>query len=146
MNELLISVTQLVQSMSPLWLAALAGAFVVMICESAKPKPADDDAKPTPNILVLAAMLISLLTPLLLFLHAWTTTPTPPTAIIALIGAVVVIAALIGWSIAAFAQPLGRVFSRAAPWLALAVFALTLYVTWTSLLAMVGSLAHRSAG
>lgn len=121
---------------SDLWFLALVGSFFVMICEAAKPKRAEGEARE--GALSVWIGILSLLTPLLLFVHAFLTAQGSLIAIIVLIGAAIIGASLIGWIISAAAKDFGRVLNRAAPILALAVFALTLYVTWDSIFAFIG--------
>jgi hypothetical protein len=115
-----------------LWFLALAGAFFVMICESAKPKPAEGESAAEPRGFGLLVMVLSLLTPLLLLVHAFYVGAGAPIAILAVIGGAILVSAIVGWIIAAIAPPIGRTLNRAAPFLAVAVFALTAYVTWQS--------------
>jgi hypothetical protein len=122
-----------------LWFAAVCGAFFVMICEAAKPK-AQENAEPEPQGFALLVMILSLLTPLLLLIHAVATGSGTVFAILALIGGIIVGSALIGWTIAAIAPDIGRTVNRAAPFLALAVFALTTAVTWQSAFGLINFL------
>jgi hypothetical protein len=115
-----------------LWFLALAGAFFVMICESAKPKPAEGESAAEPRGFGLLVMVLSLLTPILLLVHAFYVGAGAPIAILAVIGGAILGSAIVGWIIAAAAPPIGRTLNRAAPVLAIAVFALTAYVTWQS--------------
>jgi hypothetical protein len=115
-----------------LWFLALAGAFFVMICESAKPKPAESESAAEPRGFGLLVMVLSLLTPLLLLVHAFYVGAGAPIAILAVIGGAILVSAIIGWIIALAAPAIGRTLNRAGPFLAVAVFALTAYVTWQS--------------
>ncbi|MBL8543944.1 MAG: hypothetical protein JNJ63_09030 [Hyphomonadaceae bacterium] len=128
---------------SDLWFLALVGSFFVMICEAAKPKRAEGEAREATGALGVWIGILSLLTPLLLFVHAFLTAQGSLIAIIVLIGAAIIGASLIGWIISAAAKDFGRVLNRAAPILALAVFALTLYVTWDSVFAFIGIFVGR---
>ncbi len=117
------------------WLLALIGAFLVMVCEAAKPRPRDDEERVEPRGVALLVTILSLVTPLLLFMHAFISAGRAPAALMATIvaiGVAVLGAAIIGWIIAAIAAPIGRVLNRAAPFLAVIVFAFTLWVTWRS--------------
>lgn len=125
-------VDQLLTQVGDLWLLALIGSFFVMICEAAKPKPADGERQAAPQGLALLAMIMSLLTPLLLFLHAFATGSGALIAIMAAIGTVIIGSAIIGGLIKAVSPQVGRTLSSAAPVLAAPVFALTVYVTWAS--------------
>ena len=51
-------------------------------------------------------------------------------AALIVVGGAVLVAAIIGWIIAAAAAPFGLLLGRIAPALAVIVFAFTLYVTW----------------
>lgn len=126
-------VEQLLGRVGDLWLGALFGSFFVMICESAKPKPADGESRAAPQGFALLAAILSLLTPLMLFIHAFATASGALIAIIAAIGGAVIGAALIGWVIGALAPDVGRTLNRAAPFLALPVFALAAYASWRSI-------------
>lgn len=117
------------------WLLALVGAFFVMVCEAAKPRPADDEERSEPRGAALLVTILSLVTPLLLFMHAFISAGRSPQGLmltIVAIGAAIIGAALIGWLIAGVAAPVGRVLNRAAPFLAVLVFGFTLWVTWQS--------------
>jgi fucose permease len=73
-------------------------------------------------------------------MHAFVSADRSPEGLmltIVAIGAAIIGAALIGWLIAAVAAPVGRVLNRAAPILAVIVFAFTLWVTWRSALEVV---------
>lgn len=126
-----------------LWILALIGAFFVMTCEAAKPKPAEGESRAGPQGFALLVMNLSLVTPLLLFLHAFLTAGGALIAIVALIGGAILISSIIGWIISAAAPSFGRTLNRAAPFLAVAVFALTLYVTWESVFTFVNGFMAR---
>ena len=129
-------INRIMDSAGDLWFAALIGSFFVMVCESAKPKLEEGEAKPKEGVISLWVGIFSLLTPILLFIHGFVAARGYLPAVIALIGGVVIAAALIGWIVAALAAPMGRTLNRAAPFLAVAVFALTAFVTWRSLYAV----------
>jgi hypothetical protein len=133
-------VDQLLDSVGDLWFGALVGSFFVMICESARPKPTEGESRAAPQGFALLAAILSLITPLLLFLHAFATASGALIAIVAAVGGAVVGAAVIGWIVAAAAPDMGRLLHRAAPVLAVPVFALTAYVTWRSVLDFVNFL------
>jgi len=130
-------VDELVDRAGDLWLLALIGSFFVMICESAKPKLGEGESKAAPHGFALLIMILSLLTPLLLFIHAFATASGALIAIVVTIGGAILSAAIIGALIGAIAAPVGRVLNRAAPVLALPVFLLTVYVSWRSVLEFV---------
>ena len=125
-------VNRVIESAGDLWLAALIGSFFVMICEAAKPGPEEGEEKRPEGVIGLWVGILSLLTPILLFIHGYVAARGYLIAVIALIGGVVIASALIGWVIAALAPAMGRTLNRAAPFLAVAVFALTVFVTWGS--------------
>ncbi len=149
MDQLQTAASALIRSAGDLWFAAVIAAFVVMVCESAKPKPSPGEPKDEPGGVGLLAMILSLVTPLLLMIHAFMNAGRAPPA---LLGAVVVIAtavvaaALVGWAIASRAAPVGRSLSRAAPYLAVAVFALTLWISWRSAIELVHVYVLGAAG
>lgn len=123
-------IDELARNAGDLWFLAVVGSFFVMVCEAAKPKPGEGESKAAPEGLALLVMILSLITPLLLFFHAFLTASGALIAIIALIGGSIIASAIIGWIIGAVAPDIGRTLNRAAPFLAVAVFALTAYVTW----------------
>jgi len=135
MGDLGALADQLITLTGETWFAAVIASFFVMICESAKPKPGEGEPKHDPGGLGVWVMILSLLTPLLLMVHAFVHAGRAPDALIAavvVIGAAVMGAAIIGWIIALVSPAMGRVLARAAPFIAVAVFALTLWVTWRS--------------
>lgn len=120
-----------------LWFGALVGSFFVMICESAKPKPEEGESRAAPQGFALLAAILSLITPLLLFLHAVALAPQGLLGIVGIVGGFVIGAAIIGWIVAAAAPAMGRVLNRAAPVLAIPVFALAAYVSWESVFGLI---------
>lgn len=137
MNALIQDAQQLIGLAGALWLYALIAAFVVMLAESAKPKPAEGEEKPSASVLGIIAAITSIATPFLLFVHAYVEAARVqmPNALIAaliVLVAVVLGATIIGWIVAAVARPLGKLLAQVAPFLALAVFAFTLWVTWAN--------------
>lgn len=141
--------TTLAAQSGPLWQYAVIAAFVSMIFDSAKPKREEGEEKESEggrNIL----MLVSLLTPFLLVAHAsWGAYQAREFGLInaiVVIGLVVLVSAITGWAIAAFAPSAGRMLYRIAPWVALPVFLFTLYVTWENALAALNFwILHRGA-
>lgn len=138
-------IDDLLAHVGDLWLGAVFGQFFVMVCESAKPKPAEGESRAEPKGFALLVMILSLVTPLLLLLHAVATGSGAPIAALAVIGIAVVAAALIGWIIAAAAPSVGRTLNSAAPFLAVAVFVLTIYVSWRSAFGLLNMLVTGSA-
>ncbi len=133
-------VDELMARVDDLWIAALCGSFLAMVCEAAKPKPREGEPRSETSPIAVWIGIASLLTPLLLFLHAFLSGGGALIAVIVAIGSAIVLAALIGWAIALLAPDVGRTLSRAAPFLAVAVFALAVYVTWESVFGFVSSL------
>ena len=130
----------LLTALGDLWGFALIGSFFVMICEAAKPKRGKDEEAEKPGDLALPVMILSLITPLFLFFHAFLTTgATLPglIALVTLLGGLIIGSSLIGWIISLAARDVGRTLSRAGPILAVLVFALTAYVTWESVFGFV---------
>ncbi|MGH6951661.1 MAG: hypothetical protein ACREH4_12355 [Vitreimonas sp.] len=123
-----------------LWFGALVGSFFVMICESARPKPGEGESKAAPQGFALLAAILSLVTPLMLFLHAVAQVPLALLGIVTLVGGFVIGAAVIGWIVAAAAPAMGRVLNRAAPVLAVPVFGLAAYVSWQNVVGLVNTL------
>jgi hypothetical protein len=136
-------IDQLASNAGDLWFLAVVGAFFVMICESAKPKPAEGESRAGPQGFALLAMILSLVTPLLLFFHAFLTASGALVAIVAVMGGIIIGSAIIGGVIGAVAPSFARTLNRAAPFLAVAVFALTLYVTWESMFTFVNGFIAR---
>lgn len=124
-------VDQLMESVGDLWFLALFGSFFVMVCEAAKPKPAEGDKRDDFKGVGLWVSILSLITPLLLFFHGFVSGGAV-IALIAMLGGVIIGASLIGWIISAAAPDIGRTLNRAAPFMAVAVFALAAYVSWRS--------------
>lgn len=139
-------IDQLLDRVGDLWFAALAGQFLVMICESARPKPQEGEARAEPRGIGLLVMILSLLTPLLLLLHAVAAGAGAPIAAVIVVGGAIVIAGVAGLIIGMAAPPVGRTLTRAAPFLAVAVFALTIYVTWRSVLGLLNAFVTGKAG
>lgn len=125
------------------WLIAAGAVFLVMAFDSAKPRAVEGEPEPHTNALERLAMILSLVSPFLLFLGAFGAdtlarqgrgegSPQEHGFLFALIiGFVLLLLApgLLGWLIAATAPPLARLLRRLAPWLAIAAFAFTVYVT-----------------
>jgi len=145
MDSISTLISQLLVNAGDLWGLALIGQFFVMICESAKPKPAEGETAAEPRGFGLLVTILSLLTPLLLLVHAFYVGAGAPIAILALVGGVIVGAGLIGWIIGMAAPPIGRTLNRAAPFLAVAVFALAIYVTWRSAFGLLNMFVTGSA-
>ena len=133
-------VDQLVANAGDLWFAALIGQFFVMVCESAKPKPPPGEDQGEPRGFALLVMILSLLTPLLLFLHAaFSGSGALIAVIVALFGAVIT-ATIVGWIVRWAIPDVGRTLNRAAPILAVPVFLLALYVSWETVFGFINAL------
>ena len=145
MDFINVLIDQLLDNVGDLWFAALAGQFLVMICESAKPKPIEGQGRAEPRGLALLVMILSLVTPLLLLLHAVAVGAGAPIAAIIVVGVAIVSAGLTGVVIGMAAPPVGRTLNRASPFLAIAVFALTIYVTWRSAFGLINMFVAGSA-
>src|SRR5262249_53253223 len=142
------SITQQLHDLAALagqnWLIAVAAAFLVMVFESAKPTAVEGEDEPHVSAIERLAIITSLACPVLLFLHVFGAFVIAQQGagaggennggvIMALIvSAIVFVLApgVIGWLIAKIAPPLGELMRRASPWLALAVFVFTFYVTY----------------
>jgi hypothetical protein len=125
-------IDQLLSRVGDLWTLAFVGSFFVMICEASKPKPRDGETAAEPRGFGLLVNILSILTPLLLFVHAFAEANGAVMAVLVLLGGAVLGSALIGWALAATARDIAHVLNRASPALAVAVFGLTLYVSWRS--------------
>ncbi|MBC7770582.1 MAG: hypothetical protein H7124_17510 [Phycisphaerales bacterium] len=132
-------IDQLLSVTDDLWLLALIGSFFVMVCEAAKPKPREGESKAAASGFALLIMLMSLVTPLLLLFHAFAS-GAALFGILILLCAVVVGSAIIGMIIGAAAPDVGRTLNKAAPVLAVPVFALAFYVSWRSVVDVVNFL------
>lgn len=124
-------VNQMMESVGDLWFLALIGSFFVMICEAAKPKPAEGEKRDDFQGVGLWVSILSIVTPLLLFFHGFVSGGAV-IAVIAMVGGAIIFASLIGWIISAVMPDIGRTLNRAAPFMAVAVFALAAYVSWRS--------------
>jgi hypothetical protein len=130
-------VEQLSERAGDLWFAAVVGAFFVVILESAKPNARKGERAAEPQGFALLVMIMSLITPLLLLIHAVATGSGAVIAGLILIGGIIIGGGLIGWIIGSVAPDVGRTLNRTAPFLAVAVFALAIYVTWRSAFALI---------
>lgn len=139
-------VDQLVASAGDLWFVALIGQFFVMVCESAKPKPEDGEDRGGPRGFALLVMILSLLTPLLLFLHAFLSGSGALIAVVIAIFGAVLTATIVGWIIRAAIPGVARTLNRAAPILAVPVFLLALYVSWETVFAFINGVVTANAG
>lgn len=138
-------IEQLMANVEDAWLAAYGVTFLTMVCEAAKPKPRQGEERPKTNALAVWMSVISLITPLLLFVHAFLTGSGALIAIIAALGAAIFVSALLGWVIAALAPDVGRTLNRAAPILALIAFVLAAYVTGPSIVGLINAAAIGAA-
>lgn len=139
-------VDQLVATAGDLWFAALIGQFFVMVCESAKPKSQDGEDRGEPRGFALLVMILSLLTPLLLFLHAFLSGSGALIAVVVAIFGAVLTATMVGWIIRAAIPDVARTLNRAAPILAVPVFLVALYVSWESVFGFINGIVTASAG
>lgn len=144
MNTFITGIEDLVALVGSNWVIAACAAFVVMIFESAKPRPVEGEDEPRASALQRVAMIASLAVPFFLFLHAFGAfvlahqqagqgSERDGGIILALIaGAVLFVVApgIIGWVIAKGSPTLAGFLQRIAPILALLVFAFTVYVTY----------------
>ena len=126
------------------WLIAAGAAFIVMIFESAKPRPVEGEPEPHVSAFQRLAIIASLAVPFLLFLHAFGAfvqaqqnagegSENNGAVILALIVAALVLVlapGIFGWLIAKASPALANMLRRAAPVLAIAVLVFTIYVTY----------------
>jgi hypothetical protein len=144
MNSVMDALGALAALVGQNWLFAAAAAFVVMVFESAKPPAVEGEPEPGASALQRVAMIASLVAPFLLFLHAFGAfvlahqtagqgSEHDGPILLALIGGAVVFVlapGILGWIFAKALPPLANMVRAAAPFLALAVFAFTVYVTY----------------
>lgn len=126
------------------WLIAASAAFIAMVFESAKPPAVVGEDEPPASPLQRVAMIASLAVPFLLFLDAFgafvlsqqsrgeSSQGNGGVLLAALgVGVVFLLApGILGWLIAKASPPLANIMRRVAPFLALAVFVFTVYVTY----------------
>jgi hypothetical protein len=143
MNAVMDALGALASLVGQNWLIAAGAAFVVMAFESAKPPPVEGEEHHA-SALQRVAMIASLAVPFLLFLHAFGAFVLAHQAanqgsehdgpiLLALIGGAVVFVlapGILGWIIAKASPALANMLRSVAPFLALAVFAFTVYVTY----------------
>ncbi|MBY0564554.1 MAG: hypothetical protein K2P58_10245 [Hyphomonadaceae bacterium] len=132
-------IEQLMANVEDAWLAAYCVSFLTMVCEAAKPKAKEGEEQPKTSALSVWISVVSLFTPLLLFFHAFLTGSGALIAIIAALGAAIIVSAVLGWAIAGLAPDVGRTLNRAAPILAIVAFGVALYVTGPSILELVNA-------
>lgn len=116
-----------------LWGYAYLLAFVSMIAESSKPKPAEGEKERTGLGLSLI-MLASLVTPFVLYVHAfWAMASAQAGALlpplILSLSVLVLVPSLLGMFVRSVAPNGARWIYRAAPFLSVAALAFALYVT-----------------
>jgi len=159
MGSVLSYLTQVLALSGPLWTFAMAGAFIAGIGERAYP---NEGAKPRGFVGVLAG-LASLITPFLLFLHAfWAILPAQggqtitvfgrlisgastatAMALFALMALLIITPPVLGVATAKAAPGLGKVLYAASPALNLLVLALSVYATHDSVVAVFEAVTQR---
>lgn len=159
MADILKYLSELLAACGALWAIAVAGAFIAGTGEKAYP----NEGGKHPAALALAAGIVSVITPVLLFLHAfWAISVQSPMsnidilvlvqmaignaaaiALLVVMAVLVIVPALVGVAVAAVAPSLGKLLFWIAPFLNLAVFALTLYATHDNVLAVIDAVMHR---
>jgi hypothetical protein len=159
MADVVKYLTELFAASGTLWCVAVAGLFIAGAGEKAYP----NEGGRHEAIITLLSGIAALVTPFLLFVHAfWAIAPHAPGATYDIVGmtmstvsagaaialfavmAVLIVApSLLGLLIAAVAPPLGKLLYAIAPYLNIAMFALTVYVAHDSLLAVINAAMHR---
>ena len=150
MNSVMDALNALAVLVGQNWLIAAALAFVVIVFESAKPPPIEGEPEPRASVRQRVAMIASLLTPFLLFLGAFgaftlsrmgrgeSSPENQNEGLLLAFGAATIVFVLVpgilGWIIAKASPALANMLRGAAPILALAVFAFTVYVTYRNAL------------
>jgi hypothetical protein len=158
------ALNQLCAAAGTTWLVAVAIAFFTMICESAGPVVEPGEEKPKPGPLRVASLILSLFTPILLFVHAyWAVAlleqagpPDGPLALVLLAFRSVALAALYIVMLAlilapgAFAalarklsKPLARALYAAAPVLTIATFAFAVFATRHNVASAIDLIVYR---
>lgn len=143
------------------WAIAVAAAFVAMMCEAAYPDREDKVQRGPLGIMAVAA---SLITPFLLFVHAfWSvaaigasrgdelsdfilraTQNTIVAGIFIVMIPLTLGPSIPGWVIRKASPSLGRALFAASPFLHVAVFAFTVFVTRHSVIGIVNLMLHRT--
>lgn len=161
MSEIIGYLSELFAACGLLWCVAIAGAFIAGTGEKAYP----NEGGKHPAVVTVTAGIVSIITPLLLFLHAfWAISVqnqmpnvdilervqmavghATTIALLVVMGALIILPALIGIAVAAIAPPLGKVLYHVAPYLQIAVFALTVFVTHDYVFAVIDNVMHRPA-
>jgi hypothetical protein len=159
MGDVFKYLSELFTAAGLLWAVAVGGAFIAGSGEKAYP----NEGGKHPAVVTLVAGIVSLITPVLLFFHAfWAIAVQNPissvdileiiqaalghAAVIALLvvmAVLVIVPALVGVLVAAIAPPLGKLLYAIAPYLNIAVFVLTVYVTHDNVLAVMNAAMHR---
>lgn len=143
MDAAMTALQELVALVGQPWLSAAGAAFLVMIFESAKARPVEGEEEPRASAFQRVAMIASLVTPFLLFLHAFgafvlahqtgqDSVHDGPLLLALIIGAIVFVTlpGIIGWLIASASPSVAKALRATAPWFALAVFAFTIFATY----------------
>lgn len=123
------------------WVYALGAVFVAMISESANPPhPPGEDQSPAPlRMLAFAAVSVALILLLAYAFGASTRLRESPFLPVAIVLVVSSLGALLG-ALLARAGAAGRAIHTAAPVLAVAACAFTIWITWREVLALVAPL------
>lgn len=130
-------IADLLQRIDDLWIAALVVAFFAIACEAAKPPPLEGEARSIETGWGLYLNILSLITPLLLLLHAFLTGQAIIAILVVIAGATIG-ASMIGYTIRLLSRDVARTLNSAAPALALIAFAITVFVTWRSIFTFLG--------
>ncbi|MBX3510186.1 MAG: hypothetical protein KF700_03225 [Hyphomonadaceae bacterium] len=130
--EIGAQIRDLLASAGDLWFVAFLLQGFAIICESAKPGRVAAEGRSGPRGLALLAAVLSLFTPIVLFVHAFATAGGALIIVVAAIAGAIVAATLIGWMLRLVAGDGVSLLARAAPVLSLAAFALALYAGWRS--------------
>ena len=136
---------ELLSLVGDLWIVAWTAAFIVMTLESSRPKPASGSS---PSALARVGALVIAALPCLLFLDAFGAfvlanqtsgviggrEMLPIVVLIAVIGVLVLVPAMVGAIIARSVPELGATLHRLSHVLGLGVLAFALYATWSNVL------------
>jgi hypothetical protein len=119
-----------------MWVYALIGAFIAMIAESAKPKADESGEPPKRGLIGVVIGIAGMATLFMLAVHGYWSAfavqaQSEMVLALGVVFVVAIVASIVGL-VFAKAPGISPVLHAIAPFLTLAVFAFTAYVTWES--------------